>query len=179
MSLLHQLRVNSIKKYQQISVKLKVLLSAIVNDENMTKIFNENFEEIAPICFFFEANVFKSTREIGKILKKFYLPFDIVDIRSLNSLNKMFSDGVIGNGVHRFVHYVSNFTNIFYYKVSYSGRFSIFKYPSEKPYGVHHADDIQYYFNAKYVGPMINKTDPENLMVERMTRIWSAFAATG
>lgn len=160
-------------------MKLKLQLSAIVSDGDMRKFFNENFDEIAPKCFFFEANEFRSTREIGKILREFYLPFDTVDMRSLNSLNKFFGDGVIGNGVHRFVHYVSNFTEVFYYKVSYSGRFSIFKYPNEKPYGVHHADDIQYCFNAEYVGPMINKSDPENLMVERMTRMWSAFAATG
>lgn len=145
----------------------------------MTKILNENFEDIAPDCFFFEENKSKAAKEIGEVLKRFYLPYDTIDIRSLNSLNNLFADGVIGNGVHRFVHYISNFTNVFYYKFSYSGRFSIFKYPNDKSFGIHHADDIQYCFNTAYVGPMINKTDPENLLVERMTRMWFAFASTG
>jgi acetylcholinesterase len=154
------------------------LISVIVNDVNMTKSFNENYEHFAPICFFFEENQLKSAKEIGEIFKKFYLPFDTVDIRSLNSLSNFFAD-VIGYTVHKFVHFVSDFTDVYYYKVSYSGRFSGFKHPNEKPYGVSHGDDIQYCFHAAHVGPMINKTDPENLMVERMTRMWSAFAATG
>ena len=151
----------------------------ILKDENALKVFNENFDEVAPRCFYFEANEVRSVHEIGQILKEFYLPFDTIDVRSFKSLNNLFADGIIGNGVHRFVHYISNFTDVYYYKFSYAGRFSTFKYPNNKPYGVHHADDVQYCFNANYVGPKINKTDPENLMVEIMTRIWSSFAATG
>lgn len=154
-------------------------ISGILSNKTSLEILNEQFEEVAPRCFFFEGNKVKTSKEIGRILKKFYLPYDEIDVRSFNSLNNLFGDGVIGNGVHRFVHYISNFTSVFYYKFSYLGRFSLFKYLDEKPYGVHHADDIQYLFNSNYIGPRINKTDPENLLVERMTRIWSVFAATG
>lgn len=145
----------------------------------MLKTLNENFEEVAPRCFFFEENEFRTTSEIGKRLKEFYLPYEIIDIRTFNSLNNLFADGVIGNGVHRFVHYISNSTNVYYYKFSYVGRQSLFKYPNDKPYGVHHADDIQYCFNTNYIGPMITKMDPENVLVERMTSIWYSFAVTG
>lgn len=143
------------------------------------KFFNENFEDVAPICFFFEENLSKTTTEIGKRLKDFYLPFETVDNRSFNALNNLFADGIIGNSVHRFVHYISNLTDVYYYKFSFVGRFSLFLYPYDKPYGVHHADDIQYVFYAPYVGPMIQKEDQENLLVERMTRMWASFAATG
>ena len=41
--------------------------------------------------------------------------------------------------------------NVFDYKFLYSGRFDVFKYPDEKPFDVHYADDIHYCFNAAYV----------------------------
>lgn len=145
----------------------------------MTKLLNENFEKIAPICFFYDETNKHDIYEIGKKLRKSYLPFDKIDMRSFNNLNHLFADGVIGYGVHRFVHYVNKFANVFYYKFTYIGRHSLFKYPHDKPFGVHHVDDIQYVFTAKYVGPMIELTDPENIMVDKMTRIWEQFARSG
>lgn len=145
----------------------------------MLKALNEKFIEIAPTCFFFEKSKSKSVEEMAKAVKSFYFPYEIIDVRSFDNLNHLISDGVIGNGVHRFVNFVSKFTDVYYYKFSFVGRHSTFKYPRDKPYGVHHGDDIQYLFNAAYVGPRIEKEDPENFAVERMTRIWEAFAATG
>lgn len=148
----------------------------ILNDSNLTKALNEEFDDIAPSCFFFDP---KNSTKMAGSLRKAYLPYDTIDIRALNNLNQLFADGVIGYGVHRFVKYVSRFTDVYYYKFSFVGRFSLFKYPRDKPYGVHHADDIQYVFNASYVGPSITLSDPESIMVERMTKIWEQFAATG
>lgn len=140
---------------------------------------NENFESIAPTCFFFEATSKFTADEIARKLRKAYLPFDIIDLRSFTSLNQLFADGVIGLGVHRFVHYVSKFSDVFYYKFTYTGRYSLFVNSHGKPYGVHHADDIQYLFSVKHIGQIIGVTDPENSMVERMTRIWAQFAKAG
>lgn len=134
---------------------------------------------MAPICFFFEGNDLVSAKEIGQKLKNFYLPFETIDIRSFNSLNNLFADSTIGNGVHRFVHYISNYTDVYYYKFSYIGRYSFFKYPQDKPYGVHHGDDLQYVFNSNMFGPLIELSDPENTMVQKMTRIIEQFARTG
>lgn len=151
----------------------------ILGDPNMTAILNQDFDLLAPECFFFEETATKSSLEIGRILRKFYLPFDVIDIRSFNNLNNLFADGVIGFGVHKFVHLVSPYTDVFYYKFGYVGRFSLFNYPGGKPFGVHHADDIQYVFGASFIGPAILLDDPENFMVERMTRLWEQFASTG
>lgn len=74
---------------------------------------------------------------------------------------------------------ISNYTKVFLYKFSYIGRYSVFYYPREKPFGMSHADDIQYVLDTWYVGPRINESDPENIMVERMTRIWEKFALSG
>lgn len=145
----------------------------------MTTHFNENFDEIAPACFAFEANDYKSAAEIAQILRQSYLPFDKIDIRSFDNLAKLLGDGVIGYGVHKFVHYVSPIVDVFYYKFSYIGRWSLFLHPRDKPYGAHHVDDIQYVFGASFMGSTIRFTDPENIAVERMTRIWEQFAWTG
>jgi acetylcholinesterase len=69
--------------------------------------------------------------------------------------------------------------DVYYYKMSYVGRHSVFNYPRNFPYGMHHADDIQYVLNTWYVGPNIDENDPDNFMVERMTRLWEQFAWYG
>lgn len=56
---------------------------------------------------------------------------------------------------------------------------SVFNYPRAYPYGITHADDIQYLFNTWYVGSLITETHRDNLMVERMTRMWEQFAHRG
>lgn len=91
----------------------------------------------------------------------------------------MFSDGYIGYGVHRLGHLLSNFTDVFYYQLSYIGRFSFYLHPHDKPYGVHHSDEMQYIMATAFVGPQIKLSDPENLMVERFTRIIEQFSLTG
>jgi Carboxylesterase family len=149
----------------------------ILNNSSLTETLNNNFDEVAPKCFFFEST--KSNQDIGKTLRDAYFPMKIIDIRSFSNLNHLFADGVIGFGVHKFVHLVSPFTDVFYYKFSYVGRYSLFKYPGDKPYGVHHADDIQYLFASHYIGSTIQLGDQENLLVERMTRIWEQFAISG
>lgn len=95
------------------------------------------------------------------------------------SILKVCSDGVIGYGSHRLVHLLSNFTDVYYYKFTYSGQSSVFNYPRNSPYGVTHADDIQYLFNTGYVAQMINQTHPDFFMVERLTRIWEQFIWNG
>lgn len=151
----------------------------MLENSHYASLLNQKFDDIAPACFFFEGRESRSAEEIARILRKSYLHFDVIDNRSFQGLNNLFADGLIGYGVHRFVRYVREHVDVYFYKFSFVGRFSLFKYPNNKPYGVHHADDIQYVFNASYVGPSISKLDPEAITVERMTRIWEQFASTG
>lgn len=145
-------------------------------DPTSNKELNENFNNVAPICFFYEGNEYKSTDQVTKILRNFYLPFDHIDIRSFESLSDLCSDGLIGYGVHRFVHFVSQFTATYYYKFSYVGRIHNFHSSRNMPYGVDHGDDLKYVF---LYNPRIELTDPKNVIVQRMTRIWEQFAKTG
>ena len=152
--------------------------TALLNNEESLKLLNENFTVIAPSCFFFDGTSKKTVEEVTNVLKNYYLPFEKIDERAFNSLQLLSADATIGYGVH-FVHYVSELTDVYYYKFSYSGRFSIFNYPRDKPFGVHHVDDNQYLFYNFYLGALIAESDPENFMVERMTRIWEQFEKYG
>lgn len=130
------------------------------------------------MCFNYEENTAKS-RAISHALREAYFVFDDIDVRSFHPLGHLFADSRIGYAVHRLVHLISNVTDVYYYKFSYVGRFSLFHYPQNSPYGVHHGDDPQYIFSVDYLSPLILPTDPEHFMIERMTTIWESFAHTG
>jgi acetylcholinesterase len=129
---------------------------------------------MAPHCFFYRQDEDKSN-SISDALKNSFLPLNPIDVRSFNGLNYFFGDGVIGYPIHKLVHLVSSFTDVYYYKFSYVGRYG-FNYPHNKPYGVNHGDDLQYTF---FDGPVIKESDPENFMVERMTKLFEYFAVNG
>lgn len=149
----------------------------ILKNADLMKNFNENFDEVAPICFSYERDTDLS-KALSKKFQEFYFPLDTIDARSFNGFNFLLSEGIIGYGAHRFVHLASNFTDIFYYKFSYIGQYGAFKYPGNKPYGVHHGDDGLYTVPADFSN-VVQPEEPENLMVERMTRIFEQFASTG
>lgn len=116
---------------------------------------------------------------MATIIRESYFPFDVIDIRSFNNLNNLFADALISYGVHKFVHLVNAFIDVYYYKFSYVGELSGFNFPRDRPYGVHHGDDNQYVFNDGFQGIAIPLTHPDSFVVERMTRIWEQFAWTG
>lgn len=144
--------------------------------DNNLKQLNENYDEVAPNCFAY--SLAKNPKAVGDVLRKAYLPFDTIDVRSFNNLNNFFADGGIGVGVHRFVHLISDLTDVYYFKFSFIGRYSLFNYPHDRPYGVHHADDMQYIM-SDYISPLYTNLDKESFIVERMTRIYEQFAWSG
>ncbi|KAL7039244.1 hypothetical protein ACKWTF_009843 [Chironomus riparius] len=166
------------------------ILTGITTDEFMSPVatllsnadslqqLNDNFTQFAPICFAFSGTKTKTVQETANTLKNYYLPFESINITAFNSLRLLNADGTIGYGVHRLVRFASPHTDVYYYKFSFIGRFSIFNYPGNKPYGVHHGDDTQYCFTSGIMGP-INEDDPENTTVERLTRMWEQFAIHG
>lgn len=154
--------------------------SALLNSPRLNDL-NENFDEVGPYCFGYEGGNTPTSKAISAAIKK-YLPFDIIDIRSTNALINLFGDVGAGYSQHIFVHRINQYIPVYYYKFSYIGRFSFFNYPGEKPYGVEHGDDLQYLFHLNFLDnnfPMIGELDPENFMVERMTRMYEHFANAG
>lgn len=156
-----------------------VCISAVLYNPVATAYLNDNWDRIAPTCFYFQGNEFTSTEEMSTILRESYFPYDFIDIRSFNGLNSLFADSIIGYGVHKFVHLVNAFIDVYYYKFSYVGESSFFEFPRNRPYGVHHGDDLQYLFNFAFQGVAIPLTHPDSFVVERITRIYEQFAWFG
>lgn len=111
----------------------KILNATELLGSPLLKELNENFNDIAPHCFFYWQNVDKEN-SISEALRKVFLPLDKIDVRSFNGLNYLFGDGIIGYPVHKFVRLISNYTDIYYYKFSYIGRYG-WSFPHDKPYG--------------------------------------------
>jgi carboxylesterase type B len=157
---------------------------------------NNQLEQLVYDCFY----TAKVPSDISPA-RHMYLPLEEIDHRSFDGIGKVnfyeqrlkakliqfminffsqfCSDGIIGYGSHRLVHYLSNFTDVYYYKFNYAGQASVFNWPRTSPYGITHADDIQYLFYTWYVDGLMNATHPDAVMVERMTRLWEQFATTG
>ncbi|CAO1378626.1 unnamed protein product [Diamesa serratosioi] len=151
----------------------------ILNDEEMRMKLNENFDELAPICFMYERDTQRS-KYISKVLRDNFINSTVLTNSSFAGLNYLFSDGVVGFTVHRFVHLVSKYVKVFYYKNTYIGSNSNFYYPpgSGKPFGVSHTDDIIYFMKLERF-PMIKPGDPESMHLEQILDIWMSFAVTG
>lgn len=86
---------------------------------------------------------------------------------------------MIGFGAHRFVQLASAHTNVYYYKFSYTGRYSHTYYPADKPYGAVHHDELLYLLRVPVMTPPFKQTDPENTIIEQLTGWWANFAETG
>ncbi|XP_070498722.1 carboxylic ester hydrolase-like [Chironomus tepperi] len=154
--------------------EMAYLVPFVLRDEKTLLQLKENTTSFLADCFHYE----KYSKD-SEAIRTVYLPFDDVDHRSFSGLANLFGDGSIAYGVHRLVRMISNCMDVYYYKFSYSGSHSVFNYPRNSPYGVAHADDLQYVLNTWYIAPDASLTDPENLMIERMTRIWEQFAMKG
>ena len=150
----------------------------VMNNPSLLKEFNENFEEVAPICFFYESGT-NMSKALSKKFREFYFPHPVIDERSFSGFNHLFSEGIIGYGAHKFAQLVSIYTNVYYYKFSFLGRFSTFRFPRSQPFGVMHGDDRMYVTPSGNVDARIGLEDPENLIVERLTRIYEQFALNG
>ncbi|XP_062562253.1 juvenile hormone esterase-like [Armigeres subalbatus] len=152
---------------------------AFLRNETLRNELNTNFNELAPMLFLYEG--YPNQLEITRQLRDKFLGEEPLSLnRSLHGLNYLFADSLIGFAVHRFVQLVSPHTPVYQYKFSYVGRYSFFYYPEEgTPYGAVHHDDLLYLLSIPSVAPIFNTTDPESKTVERLTRMWTAFAQTG
>lgn len=148
---------------------------ATIGNSDLINEMENNFNKIAPISFLYERNSTRSF-EISTGLRKTYFGEKSIDF---DGLSQLYSDGLIGFSVDRFVRLVVKYTKVYYYRFSYLGRYSHVYYPDKKPYGVAHHDDLLYLFYVSVVTPMFNQTDPENTIIEKYTRMWTNFADNG
>lgn len=137
---------------------------------------NERFEDVAPECFRYEEGTERS-KAMSKSFRKNYFPYDVINARAFEDLNHLFSDSSMGYATHNLVNLASKFVNVYYYKFSYVGSFSLFNYPHDAPYSVSHGDDIHYL--VPWAFPIIEVDNPDNFIVERLLRIFENFANNG
>jgi hypothetical protein len=86
---------------------------AVASDINA---FNENFNAVAPKCFFYWENKSKSDA-MSDTLRKSFINVQSFDESSKSNLSLLISDGLIGYPMHKFVESASSFTDIYYYLV--------------------------------------------------------------
>ncbi|KAF5306932.1 hypothetical protein FQA39_LY00162 [Lamprigera yunnana] len=152
----------------------------LVNPE-VLKVMNEEFDRVAPISFLYERNTTKS-KIISRELRKAFLGDGPIDNSSFTGLGYLYADGLVGFGVNRGVQLISdqNTANTYYYLFSYKGRYSYVYRPNTNiPYGTIHQDDLIYWLPMTQHFPLFNTTDPEYVMVRKLTTILKNFAYTG
>ena len=153
----------------------------VVNNPQLLKEMDEEFDRVAPIAFVYERNTTKS-KLISKELRKEFLGVGPLDSSSEKGLGYLYADGLVGFGVNRGVKLLSakNTEYTYYYKFTYPGRFSFYTLPNTTiPYGVVHHDDLIYLFYISARFPKLNVTDPEYTMVKKLTTLLTNFAYTG
>lgn len=138
---------------------------------------NGDFANSAPRCFLYEEDSEKS-RALSRSFRENYFPYDVIDARSFEDMNHLFSDSIMGYPTHHLVNSASTFTDVFYYRFSFIGSFSLFSYPGNAPYSVAHADDVHYLVPWTFI-PTIEVDDPDNFIVERLLSIYENFARNG
>ncbi|EDW12232.1 esterase E4 [Drosophila mojavensis] len=137
-----------------------------------------HFHDWAPELFLFDYNVGKSRR-----LKNFYLGRDVDELNATNieRFGQIFSDGIIGHGVHRLVQLARRHTKVYYSRMDYIGQRSVSAPMTENhlPSGVGHADDWQYVMPSLWYGSILSPGDRDLFMMERLTGWMAHFAHTG
>ncbi|XP_022222601.2 esterase E4 [Drosophila obscura] len=149
-----------------------------LENEPLLHDLGSNFEEYAPELFLYNYDT-----SISRRLKEFYLGSNVSEISADNieRFGSIFSDGIIGHGVHRLVHLVRHFTPVYYMRMDYVGKRSL-SAPTddqEMPLGVGHADDLQYVMPSLWYGTIMAENHTDLFMMERLTKWFTHFAKTG
>ncbi|XP_039948695.1 bile salt-activated lipase [Bactrocera tryoni] len=150
----------------------------IQKNETTRRWLNEEFEKYAPIVLMYERDTLRS-RSISKTMRSKYLANATLELpNTLDSFGKLYSDGIIGFEYHRFLDLISRLTTVYTYLFTYKGRYSHFTLNNEV-YGAVHHDELLYLLHVPVKTPLFKKTDPENVVIENLTRMWAEFAKSG
>ncbi|XP_036329976.1 esterase E4-like [Rhagoletis pomonella] len=126
---------------------------------------------------FLEFNSTGNDDERAKSIRQFYYNDTIMDPNNLLGLGQIFSDSLIGRGVHRLVQLAKDHTNVYYYRFDYVGEKSLFPDGAGNPQGVGHGDDLFYVLKRRNFE--VNENSTDIFMVERMANLFASFAANG
>ncbi|EDV93633.1 juvenile hormone esterase [Drosophila grimshawi] len=151
-----------------------------LRNESIRTQLNNNWDHLAPIALLYERDT-PHSKKASTVLRHEYLGNGpIANPESLQGLGRLYSDALIGVEYHRFMRLMSPHTPIYTYYFRYKGRYSFLKHPdTNQTFGAVHHDELLYLFHVPILTPLFNQTDPENLIIERLTRMWTEFARKG
>ncbi|XP_058796193.1 esterase FE4-like [Phymastichus coffea] len=167
--------------------------SAMQGNDSYFQELNDNWYELAPICFGYERHTDRS-KYISDELRKYYFNDEPLSLNNSGSLRKnlfqLYANALVHFPVYRAASLISQFSPapVYFYEFTQLGRYSIQKWPDTgKPKGgVAHGDDLQYIFNIESDAynfpksfPFYNGNDSEVVWINRWTSIWSNFAEVG
>ncbi|XP_036336478.1 venom carboxylesterase-6-like [Rhagoletis pomonella] len=152
---------------------------SILENPRLLKSLAHNFETVAPVCFLYDPDSPRA-QNISMELKFAYFGKESLEYAgTLQPLVDLFADALTGFAIHRFVHLAARSTKVYYYRFSYQGQRSHIYYPTDKPFGVVHHDDLMYLFVEPSVSRMFTEDDREIKIVDKLTRMFTAFAYKG
>ncbi|XP_064554514.1 juvenile hormone esterase [Drosophila montana] len=151
-----------------------------LRNDSIREKLNANWEHFAPIALLFERDT-PHSRQASAVLRNEYLGSGCIENPgSLQGLGRLYSDALIGVEYHRFMRLMSSHTPIYTYYFRYKGRYSFLKHPdTNQTFGAVHHDELLYLFHVPILTPLLKQSDPENLLIERLTRMWTEFARKG
>ncbi|CAB3225665.1 unnamed protein product [Arctia plantaginis] len=151
----------------------------LLNNETLYKQMHDSWHRIAPISFYLSGN----TDSQADRLKQEYLGGKDISNKTASELGKLYSDSIIGFGVHRLANLMARHSAqpVYYYEFGYIGSNSHYVDPTtKKPTGAAHHDDLLYLFNVSVSFPSIPVSDsPDSLMVDKMTAMFYNFMRYG
>uniref|UniRef100_A0A1A9WY11 Carboxylic ester hydrolase n=1 Tax=Glossina brevipalpis TaxID=37001 RepID=A0A1A9WY11_9MUSC len=154
----------------------EVMKNTLRNDTRRER-FNEDFAKYAPIYFLYERETQKSLAASNALRKKYFQNQPLVYPDSLDKFGELYSDSLIGIGYYRYLHMILKHVPVYTYLFNYKGRYSFFVNPdTNETYGAMHHDELLYLLHMPIRTPLFTSTDPENDVIERLTRLWSEFA---
>ncbi|XP_002000246.2 juvenile hormone esterase [Drosophila mojavensis] len=167
--------ITGITEFEFLSAAFYDLRNASIREK-----LNDNWEHFAPIVLLYEQNTTHS-REASAVLRREYLGNgNIQNPASLQGLGRAYSDALIGLEYHRFMSLMAPHTPVFRYFFRYKGRYSFLMHPdTNQTFGAVHHDELLYLFQVPLIAPAFKESDPENLLIERLTRLWVEFARKG
>ncbi|EDV49563.2 venom carboxylesterase-6 [Drosophila erecta] len=153
-----------------------------LRNESIVSLYNKDWEHYASIALLFEQNSTQS-RAASRALREKYLPESLDKLeypKSLKGMGELLSDALIGVSFHRFLQLMSPHTPIYTYLFRYKGRYTFLKNPdNQQTIGPVHHDELIYLFHVGLLSPLLKRDDPENFMIELLTRMWIEFAQKG
>ncbi|KAI9580364.1 hypothetical protein GQX74_010774 [Glossina fuscipes] len=148
-----------------------------LRNETQRERFNADFGTYAPIYFLYERETQKSLTASEAFRKKYFENQPLVYPNSLERFGQLYSDGLICFEYYRYLHMILKHVPVYTYMFNYKGRYSFFINPdTNQTYGAMHHDELLYLLHMPVLTPLFTKTDPENDVIERLTRLWSEFA---